>query len=87
MLTAYIQAAMRHATCKVLPEDGSYFCEIPVTPGVWENAETLEASRRELQEVLEDWIALGLALHHRLPVIDGIDINPEYATIATRNAE
>ena len=87
MLTDYIQAAMRHATCKPMPEDGTYFCEIPATPGVWASAATLEASRKELQEVLEDWITLGLAMHRPLPVIDGIDINPEYVTVNTRHAE
>ncbi len=81
MSTDYIQAAMRRAICKFLPEDSAYFCEIPDTPGVWANAETPEASRKELQEVLEDWIALGLAVRHSLPVIGGIDINPQYAGI------
>lgn len=79
MLTLYIQAAMKRAICKRLPEDGTYFCEIPDTPGVWANADTPEEGRKELQEVLEDWITLGLVRHDPLPVIDGIDINPEYA--------
>ena len=73
MSTDYIQAAMRRAICKFLPGDGRYFCEIPDTPGVWTNAETPEAGRKELREVLEDWIALGLAMRRPLPVIDGID--------------
>ncbi len=37
------------------------------------------AGRVELQEVLEDWIAIGLSEHQHLPVIDGIDINLERA--------
>jgi predicted RNase H-like HicB family nuclease len=35
MLTAYIQAAMRHARYEWLPEDGLYYAEIPELPGVW----------------------------------------------------
>ncbi|HEX5503350.1 MAG TPA: hypothetical protein VFW96_12065 [Thermomicrobiales bacterium] len=77
MLTEYIQAAMRHARCKRLPEDGANFCAIPETPGVWASAATEEAGLRELREVLEDWIALGLAMRHALPVIDGIDLKAE----------
>lgn len=80
MLTAYIQAAMRHAQYKILPGDDTYFGAILATPGVWAQADTLEASRQELQEVLEDWITLGLASHQPLPVIDGLDITPDYTT-------
>ncbi len=71
MLTKYIQAAMHHATYKIL-EDGSIFGEIPVVPGVWADADTLEARREELQEVLEDWLLLSIADHDPLPVIDDI---------------
>lgn len=78
MLTEYIQAAMRRATCKLLPEDGTYFCEIPEAPGVWANAATPEEARKELQEVLEDWIAVSLARRQPLPAIEGLAINPEY---------
>jgi len=41
-------------------------------PGVWANAENLEDCRLELQEVLEEWIALGLRMGHAFPEIDGI---------------
>ncbi len=71
MLTKYIQAAMHHATYKIL-EDGSIFGEIPVVPGVWADADTLEARREELQEVLEDWLLLSIADHDPLPVIDDV---------------
>lgn len=74
MLTKYIDAAMHHAQYKLL-DDGTFFGEIPPTPGVWANADTLEACRDELQEVLEDWLFLGIQRHINLPVVDGIDLN------------
>jgi predicted RNase H-like HicB family nuclease len=74
MLTEYINAAMRHARYEILPEDGGYYGEIPELPGVWANADTLEACREELREVLEDWIALGLAQGSPIPPIDGVAI-------------
>ena len=74
MLTAYIRAAMKRVQYEKL-EDGSYYGEIPGFQGVWGNAPSLEACRDELQEVLEDWILLGLRLGHPLPVVDGIDLN------------
>ncbi len=75
MLTEYIQAALRRAKYEILPEDKTYYGNIPGLQGVWANAETLEACREELREVLEDWIVLGLRLQHTLPIVDGINLN------------
>lgn len=74
MLTAYIRAAMRQATYEILPDDGSYYGEIPGFQGVWAEAPTLEACRDELQDVLETWILVRVADHLPLPVMDGIDL-------------
>jgi hypothetical protein len=57
MLVEFVQRKMELAKYKLL-EDGSYFGEIPGLQGVWGNAKTLEECRRELQEVLEDWLLL-----------------------------
>ncbi|MHB0876231.1 MAG: type II toxin-antitoxin system HicB family antitoxin [Anaerolineae bacterium] len=73
MLTSYICAAMRRAVYEILP-DGTYYGEIPGLQGVYANAETLEACRDQLQEVLEGWIVLGLSLGHPLPEVDGISL-------------
>jgi len=81
MLTKYIRAAMRHARYEILPDDGSFYGEIPGFQGVWANAPTLEACREELREVLEDWIILGLRLGHTLPVVDGIRLMPEQESV------
>ncbi|HET6568447.1 MAG TPA: hypothetical protein VFG50_10820 [Rhodothermales bacterium] len=76
MLTAYIEAAMRHATYEILEDGEGYYGEIPGIQGVWVNAETLEACRDELQSVLEDWILVGFHLGAVIPPVDGIDLNP-----------
>jgi predicted RNase H-like HicB family nuclease len=75
VLTAYINAAMARAHYELLPEDKTFYGEIPGLQGVWANAETLEACRQELQEVLEDWLLVGLRLGHSIPVLDQIDLN------------
>lgn len=77
MLTEYIRAAMRRAQYKTLADSGTFFGHIPDLQGVWAEADTLEACREELQEVLEGWIVLGLQMGHPLPVVDGIDLNPQ----------
>ena len=74
MLINYIEAALRQAKYQLL-EDGTFYGEIPGFQGVYANAETLEACRELLQEVLEGWIILGLRLQHSLPAVDGIDLN------------
>lgn len=76
MLTEYIQAAMCHARYKQY-DDGTTFgsIDVPGFEGVWANETTREETERELRSVLEDWLLLGLQLRHRLPVVDGIDVN------------
>ncbi len=71
MLTVYIQAALRRARYEIL-EDDSYYGEIPGFSGVYADADSLEACRDQLQEVLEGWILLGLRLGHELPEVDGM---------------
>ena len=77
MLTAYINAAMRSAHYEILESVEGYVGRIPGLQGVWANADTLEACRDELREVLEEWIILGLKMNHPIPVIDGIALNFE----------
>jgi predicted RNase H-like HicB family nuclease len=74
MLSEYICAAMHRATYKLL-DDQTYFGEVPECEGVWANEDTLEACRDELRSALEDWLLLGIYLHHELPVLDEIDLN------------
>ncbi|MBI4673536.1 MAG: type II toxin-antitoxin system HicB family antitoxin [Chloroflexi bacterium] len=74
MLTEYIQAAMRRAKYEILSDDHSFYGEIPGFQGVWANAETLEACREELQEVLEDWILFRVARGLTIPRVDKISL-------------
>ena len=73
MLTRYLQSAMKLAKYELL-EDGTCFASIPGFEGVWANGASPEACREELSEVLEDWLLIGLAKSHPLPVVDGIDL-------------
>ncbi len=74
MLTTYIAKALEYATFEGL-EDGKWYGEIPVCPGVWATGESKEECRRELQEVLEEWLILKLRDNDPdIPVIDGIGL-------------
>jgi predicted RNase H-like HicB family nuclease len=74
VLLDYIQAAMRHAKYEILPDDNSYYGEIPGFNGVYANAETLETCREQLEEVLEEWILFRVYKNLPLPPVDGIEL-------------
>ena len=65
MLGEYIEKKLKTARYKIL-KDGSYFGEIPGLKGVWANARNLEDCRKELQEVLEDWLLLKVRFGERI---------------------
>jgi predicted RNase H-like HicB family nuclease len=73
MLFEYIQKALEKAQYKVL-DDGTWFAEIPGFEGVWANANTVEACRNELQEVLEEWLVLKIRDRDPIPEIEGVEI-------------
>ena len=80
LLAEYIEIAMRDSVFEVLEDDGSYFGTVPGFQGAWANADTVEECRRELAEVLEDWILLGIKLGHEIPVLPSIDLMPKEMT-------
>ena len=79
LLAEYIELAMKDSVFKELC-DGTHFAEIPGFQGAWANADTLEDCRREMKEVLEDWILLGIKLGHPIPVVGSIDLTAREKT-------
>jgi predicted RNase H-like HicB family nuclease len=74
MLLRYIRKAMSKARYEILPDDGTYYGEIPGFQGVFANAVTLEACRDQLEEVLGEWILLSVSKNLTLPVVDGLEL-------------
>lgn len=74
MMVDYLTAAIERAEYKKLA-DGSWFGEISGFEGVWANGTTVEECRRELIEVLEEWIILKIRDGDGVPVVKGIDLN------------
>ena len=75
MLAEYLDQSMERAVYEIIEDEGSYYGEIPALRGVWARHATLEGCRRELREVLSDWIALRLRLGLDIPVVADIDLN------------
>ena len=80
MLTNYIRPAMRRASYEILPDDDTFYGEVPGFDGVYANANTLEACREELEEVLEEWILFRVSKNLPLPVVDGIELTIKEVT-------
>jgi predicted RNase H-like HicB family nuclease len=76
VLSEYVERAMEQALYDKL-EDASFSGRIPACPGVIAFAVSLKECEEELRSTLEDWILVGLKLHHSLPVIANIDLNKE----------
>jgi predicted RNase H-like HicB family nuclease len=79
MLTKYIRAAMAKATYEILTEDDGhnyFYGEIPPCRGVLATGESLTQCQEDLQDALEGWLILAFRLGHRIPIINGIDLNP-----------
>jgi len=74
MLTDYIKAAMKQAEFERL-QDGTIYGHLPGFLGVWANARTEAACRRELQEVLEEWMLFRLKHELLLPIVEDLDLN------------
>jgi len=74
ILTEYIERAMSHAEYDKL-EDGTFAGRIPKCRGVFAFGRSLRECEDELRSTTEDWILLGLKMGHRLPIIDGINLN------------
>ena len=69
MLSEYIKKKLKAAKYKTL-KDGSYFGEIPGLKGVWANAKNLRECKKELGEVLEDWMILKVRSKESIPGFD-----------------
>ncbi len=72
-LSKYCSVALQSAQYKKL-DDGTWFAEINGFEGVWGNGLTIEESRQDLLEVLEEWLMIKIQDGDQIPVIDGLEI-------------
>ena len=63
-------------------EDGTWFAEIPGFKGVWANGDSIEECRKELIDVLEEWLVLKLRDKDPSPTVDGLTIEIRDVAVA-----
>lgn len=74
MLIEYVDSAMQHAKYEILKDQKKYYGEIPQCKGVYATAKNLEDCRKQLSEVLEEWVLLRIYRHLKLPVFNGLKL-------------
>ena len=70
MIGRYLQNALRRAHYRLL-EDGTFCATVPGLRGVIATGRTLEASREQLAEVIEEWVLVRVARGLNVPAIGG----------------
>jgi len=71
VMAEYVFNAMAKARYQIL-EDGSYYADIFLCPGVWATGDTVEDCRDALKEVLVEWLVS--AYEDREPVADTAEL-------------
>ena len=74
MLIKYIQTALEHAKYEIIDDEEPYYGEIPELQGVWASGKTLEECRKNLEEVIDEWIIIRLRNGLPIPSIDNLII-------------
>lgn len=69
MLIQYIQAALEHAKYEIIDDEEPYFGEVSELQGVWASGKTLEECRKNLEEVIDEWIIIRLIKGMTIPSI------------------
>lgn len=60
MLIEYIQAALEKARYEIIEDEETSYGEVLELEGVWATGNTLEECRRNLEEVIDEWIVFRL---------------------------
>lgn len=82
MLTEYLSAAMAMAHYELLGDGEGFYGKIPGFQGVYAQADTLEACRKELASTVEDWLLFRVSRHLTIPTVEGLDLTVHEVEVA-----
>ena len=74
MFAEYIQAALEKAEYEIIDNPDPYYAHVPGLVGVWATGKTFEECRKELIEVIEEWIVAKLQWGQSVPSMGGLTI-------------
>jgi predicted RNase H-like HicB family nuclease len=75
MFAEYIQAALEKAEYEIIDNPDPYYAHVPGLVGVWATGKTFEECRKELIEVIEEWIVAKLQWGQSVPLMGGLTIS------------
>jgi predicted RNase H-like HicB family nuclease len=75
MFAEYIQAALEKAEYEIIDNPDPYYAHVPGLVGVWATGKTFEECRKELIEVIEEWIVAKLQWGQSVPPMGGLTIS------------
>ena len=75
MFAEYIQAALERAEYEIIDNPDPYYAHVPGLVGVWATGKTFEECRKELIEVIEEWIVAKLQWGQPIPSLGGLTIS------------
>jgi predicted RNase H-like HicB family nuclease len=79
MISRYVNRALERARYEVLP-DGTFAATVRGLRGVVATGDTLEACRRDLAEVVEEWLLVRVARGLSVPSLDGASVKVRRAS-------
>ena len=71
----YIQAALEKAEYEIIDNPDPYYAHVPGLVGVWATGKTFEECRKELIEVIEEWIVAKLQWGQPVPPMGSLTIS------------
>lgn len=71
MILEYINAALEHANYEIIEDTEPYYGEVPGLPGVFATGRTLEECRRNLADVIDEWLIIRLRRGLPIPPVAG----------------
>jgi len=74
VLSAYLDAAMRHAVFRRAGEQQRVYAAIPGMTGLWARGHTRDEADMDLREALEWWVLTSIFEHQPLPDFDGVSL-------------
>lgn len=78
MITKYIEKALQLARYEAL-EDGTFCATVPGLRGVIAVGRRVEGCRRELAEVVEEWVLVRVARGLSVPKLGGVSVRVKRA--------
>lgn len=59
MITKFTKTALEKAKYEIIDNFEPYYGDVPELEGVWATGKTLKECRKNLEEVIDEWISSG----------------------------